>query len=465
VRRRLLLVLLAFSALAVTAFAQPLLMTTAAERTARFVNTRTGDLDRFAALAQQAIQEKEDSDLRDDIHSYRQLYGDGVAVVDNTDSWAVEDGLSRSDPEVRAAIDGALKNQPAASVSDLRPWSSRDVLFAGPIGTDTRVVGAVVIRASVRPVVAAIRTQWTFILLAALVAALLCVCLAMLLARWVLRPLGELERGVIAVTDGQGGAHIGERSGPPELRTLAARFNRMSSVLAESTAQQRRLVADASHELRGPIARLSLTVEELAGRVTADGQAAFARVATEAKELESLSAGLLNLANADRAATEFAAGTGAQDSCDALELLVERGEEWHASARRAGVTLCGPESEQPVRLALPEIKLKQMIDVVLDNAIKYAGSGAEVRMDCAKNGRHGRVTITDNGPGLAQAELVHATTRFWRARRHRAETGSGLGLAIAERLVTAVGGELSLRANDPHGFVAEFTLPLAEEVC
>jgi signal transduction histidine kinase len=216
--------------------------------------------------------------------------------------------------------------------------------------------------------------------------------------------------------------------------------------------------------LRSPIARLRLPVDSLAGHVTPDGRDAYERIVTEIEELESLSNSLLGLANADRTAVELAAGTEVAESCDATELIVERREAWLPTAGQAGVTLEEPESVLPIRLACPETELKQVLDVALDNAIKYAGSDTRVRMDCARASGWGRVAIIDDGPGLDAQERAAATTRFWRSRRHHTETGSGLGLAIAERLITTRGGTLRLQANRPTGLIVEFTLPLAEEV-
>jgi signal transduction histidine kinase len=284
------------------------------------------------------------------------------------------------------------------------------------------------------------------------------------LARWVLRPLPELERGVLAVAAGQRDARIDEHHGPPELRVLACSFNRMSEAVAESTAQQRRLVDDASHQLRSPIARLQLPVDSLAEHVKPTGREAYGRIIAEIEELASLSSRLLELANADRIATELAAGGGVNDSCDATELLVERREAWLPAAGHAGVRLDGPDSALPVWLGCPEIELKQVLDVGIDNAIRYAGAGSQVRLECAAINGHGRVAIVDDGPGLSPQELVKATTRFWRSGRHHDETGSGLGLAIAERLVTARGGTLAVRTNHPRGLIIEYLLPLTEEV-
>jgi len=320
-----------------------------------------------------------------------------------------------------------------------------------------------VLRSSVDIAAADVGRSWALVLATALTAAVLCVLLALLLARWVLRPLKELEGGVLAVAAGERDAHIGEHLGPRELRALAGSFNRMSAAVTTAAEQQNRLVADASHELRSPIARLRLTVDSLHRHVMPEGEPGYHRILAEVEELESLFGSLLNLAAADRTATELAAGTGVADSCDATELLVERRETWLSAADQAGVRLSAPESELPVQLALPETELKQVLDVAIDNAIKYAGQGAHVRLDCAVADGHGRVAIADDGPGLPAPDRAVATTRFWRGRGNQGSTGSGLGLAIADRLVTARGGTLHVLANQPRGLVVELTVPLAAE--
>ena len=460
-RRRLLLVLLAFSMLAVTAFAWPLLMSTASERTQLFLIDRTGDLERIADIAQHAMLERDYTELRAEVRAYHDLYGDGMVVIDTMGAPLAAEGLSIRDPRVSTAIVAALRNQPPALPDDLRPWSE-DVLLAMPIGIDAQVSGAVVLVASAAAAASDIGRAWALYLGAAFLAAVACVLLALLLARWVLRPLRELERGVLAVAAGRRDAHIGERLGPRELRALAGSFNRMSDAVTEAAEQQSKLVADASHELRSPIARLRLTVDSLTCDVTPAGKAAHDRILAEVGELESLFGSLLDLAAADRTATELAAGTGVGDSCDATELLVERLETWLPAADQAGVRLSPPESVRPVPLALPETELKQVLDVAIDNAIKYAGQGAHVRLDCEVRDGHGRVAIADDGPGLPEPDRAVATTRFWRSTRDHASTGSGLGLAIAERVVTARGGMLSVLANRPRGLVIELTVPLAD---
>ena len=130
-RRRLLIVLSAFALAAVAGFAIPLLQSTAAGRTQQFVLTRGGDLDRFAALAQQATGPAGAGALAQEVQAHHAVYGEGVAVVDRSGRAIVEAGLHADDPAVVAAVDAALRNQPAAQPVGLRPWHLPPVALRG----------------------------------------------------------------------------------------------------------------------------------------------------------------------------------------------------------------------------------------------------------------------------------------------------------------------------------------------
>src|SRR5918992_3764231 len=207
-RRRLLVVLSAFALAAVAGFAVPLLQSTAAGRTQEFVLTRAGDLDRFAALAQQVTGPAGAGTLAQEVQAHHAVYGEGVAVVDRSGRAIVEAGLRADDPAVAAAVEAALRNEPAARPVGLRPWSTGPILLARPIGTGTQVGGAVVLRAEPAAAAADIGAAWAVVLLGALLAAVACAALALLLARWVLRPVRELAAGV-------GGVAAGAPRAPP----------------------------------------------------------------------------------------------------------------------------------------------------------------------------------------------------------------------------------------------------------
>ncbi|TWF79111.1 signal transduction histidine kinase [Pseudonocardia hierapolitana] len=458
-RRRLLVVLSAFALAAVAGFAVPLLQSTAAGRTQEFVLTRAGDLDRFAALAQQATGPAGAGTLAQEVQAHQSVYGEGVAVVDRSGRAIVEAGLRADDPAVVAAVDAALRNQPAARPVGLRPWSTGPILLARPIGTGTQVGGAVVLRAEPAAAAADIATAWTAVLLGALLAALACAALALLLARWVLRPIRELAAGVGEVAAGHPGAHVSPHAGPTELRELAAAFNRMSDAVATSAEEQRRLVADTSHQLRNPLAALRLRVDTLDPHVAAAGRATYRSTAVELDRLEALLDGLLDLASAESRATALAAGAGPGDRAELTAVVAERLDAWRPAALEAGVGLrVASSTPASVEAACTASEVEQLLDVLLDNAVKYAGRGATVEIALRAGNGRALLEVRDDGPGLPAEQLQQATRRFWRAPGSPAR-GSGLGLPIAERLVTARGGALRVSSPPGSGLVVTIELP------
>jgi signal transduction histidine kinase len=212
------------------------------------------------------------------------------------------------------------------------------------------------------------------------------------------------------------------------------------------------LISDASHQLRNPLAALRLRVDSLAHRVVPDGQASYRSAVAEVERLESLLDSLLALAHAEHTATRLAVDRDL-DTCVPAVVVMERVDAWSVAAAEAGVTLVTGSVDTSVEVRCPEHDLGQVLDVVLDNAIKYGGDRVEVSCDATA------ITVADNGPGLSAEELPLATTRFWRSRRNGHPRGSGLGLPIAERLVTARGGRFVLQAGESGGLAVTIELP------
>jgi len=512
VRRRLLIALLSFAAVAVTGFAWPLLTSTAAERTQRLLIDRGSALDRFAVLAQQSFTAGGPTGatdggptgasgggptgaagggpngaggggptaLADEATAYAELYGEGVLILDRRRRPIVAAGdIDPDDPGLRPLIDGALRNEPGQRLPQLRPWSAGHVVLTRPIGTDTQISGVVAVRVSVAAAAADVARGWTLILLGALAAAVGFVLLAMLLARWVLRPLARLERGLLAVTAGRQGTHVSGGGGPPELRALAASFNRMSDAVVAAADKERQLIADASHQLRNPMTALRLRVDSLAPEVAEQAQPGYRSLAAEVERLESLLDGLLALAAADEVAAHPESGDLAW--CWPDVVVQGRLAAWRPSAREAGVRLvdnadlanapepadaadqadtADPAGQGVVGMAAcSESELAQVLDVLLDNAIRYSGVGSTVRVHAESAANRVRLVVEDSGPGLPAADRARATQRFWRAAKDSNGGGTGLGLAIAERLVTARAGTLRLLPAQPAGLAVHVELP------
>lgn len=213
----------------------------------------------------------------------------------------------------------------------------------------------------------------------------------------------------------------------PELRRLARSFNEMADNVEEVLEQQRAFVADASHQLRNPLAALLLRIELLALELP-EGNEEIASVRTEGKRLAQVLDDLLDLALAEHACADLRL-------TDIGELAAERVAAWRPLAEEKGVRLT--EDRAAVTAWADPVALSSALDAVIDNALKFTPSGEEVTVSVASNGATSTVVITDRGPGLTDEELARIGDRFWRSGRHQNIKGSGLGLSISRALLTA----------------------------
>ncbi|MFJ2516343.1 sensor histidine kinase [Streptomyces griseoviridis] len=497
-RTRVQAVLLMFVVLAVAAFAVPLLLFTASDRTQEWALARSSDLDRFASLADQAAATGDTSALTAEARRYTQLYGEGLVVTDTRRRPLVETGGVRAgEPAVARLLDAALRNQTAHPSGALRPWSHGQRGFAEPAGSGTRVSGAVVLRASVGTAAHDIARRWAAVLAGTALVAVACTVLARAATGWVVSPLRRLDRAVGQLAAGLPPEQT-RAGGPPELRQLATGFNRMAGTVTAALEQQRRLVADTSHQMRNPMAALRLRVDALDPHLPASAGRTYTAVTTELDRLETLLDDLLALAAAEHRAGELAVTDGPDVRCEVAVVVAREYGRWEPVARRAGVRLTADDAPPPVVALCTDGELAQVADILLDNAIKYAGRGATVTLDCGTDGGWAVLTVTDDGPGLSPAELALATTRFWRSdanfatgamderdatgattasdamgmtgasgaadrtgamNRTNTTKGTGLGLAIAEQLLVARGGRLELTLAHPNGLRARALLP------
>ncbi|MBP5941334.1 sensor histidine kinase [Streptomyces acidiscabies] len=456
-RARVLTVVLAFALLAVAGFAGPLLTLTAVQRTQQLVAARAADLDRFATLAEQAAESGDSTTLTAEVDRYTELYGEAVVVVDARRAPVVQTGgLHAADPAVARLVDAALRSQLRYPEGTLRPWSRADVLLARPVGTGTRVSGAVVLRASVRAAADDVALRWALVLAGAGVFAAACVLLARRATQWVVRPLHRLDRAVGELAAGLPPERVVRAGGPPELRQVVEGFNRMADTVTTALEQQRRLVADTSHQLRNPLAALRLRIDSLQPRLPQAATRTYTGVTAELERMERLLDDLMTLADAEHRAGEMAVTDRQGVGCEVRPVIEAQVEVWRPVAE--GALVLSRVGEGVVACTADE--LAQVVDILVDNAIKYGGGRVEV--SSRATGTEVVIEVRDDGPGLSAGELACAGTRFWRAERHRDVRGSGLGLAIAERLVAGHGGRIEFEAGVPRGLAVRAVLPQQE---
>ena len=267
---------------------------------------------------------------------------------------------------------------------------------------------------------------------------------ARLTAGRILRPIAELTAAAEHVAQTRDlTARFRSAGTSDEVGRLTSSFDTMLAALHESLTAQRQLVADASHELRTPLTSITTNLDLLEdGAGLADPQApALVRAARDqAGELDQLITDLLDLAR-------YHESTPHRETVR-LDLLTDEA----VRRMRQRVPDAAIDTElHPCLVHVDPAAVDHAISNLVDNAIKWTPPGAAVRVVV----EDGQVSVTDQGPGIADEDLPHIFERFYRAPAAQGMPGAGLGLAIVGGVVHANDGTVAVRTG-PHG--SAFTL-------
>jgi len=268
-----------------------------------------------------------------------------------------------------------------------------------------------------------------------------------LLSRRVVAPVTELTEAAEHIeATGDLGRRV-DAGGHDEVGRMAARFNAMLARLQTSQAQQRQLVADASHELRTPVTSLRTNVEVLRdapGMGEADRRALLDDVVEQAEELGNLVADLIALARDGEAPP-------ATEDVRLDELVAEA----VVRARRHAPTVSFTLRAEPSLVSAAPDRIGRAVNNLLDNAAQHADR-VEVTVSS-----DGVVAVRDHGPGVPPEDAPLVFDRFYRGATARGRSGSGLGLAIVRQVAESHGG--SVRVESPEDGGARFVLALPGE--
>jgi len=302
-------------------------------------------------------------------------------------------------------------------------------------GTHVRVLtqgigprGAVQVARSLEEVDSVLSDQLLLLVLVGAGGILLAAVLSIVVARTALRPIALFTRQTESLTAHPDPSQRLEVSGRDEIARLAQSFNTTLDALEQSVEAQRNLVADASHELRTPIATLRANIQLLrdADRLSPEEQRSLRDdIITELDELTALVADVVELAR----------GTKPTGEPDDVRLDAIVGDVVQRTRRRATDLSFDVELEPTLIEGEPE-RVGRAVTNLLDNARKWSppGGNVEVRLT------DGVLSVRDHGAGFSQEDLPHVFDRFYRAQRARGQPGSGLGLAIVRQAAEAHGG-------------------------
>jgi signal transduction histidine kinase len=279
---------------------------------------------------------------------------------------------------------------------------------------------------------------YRFYLLVAGASILLC----WLAAVFVVSPIRKIAAGIGRFGEGNLSVRLPMRRND-EIGTLANAFNSMAERIQTLFLSEQRLLADVSHELRSPLARLHFSVK--LARTAADRNAALDRVKRDVDRLSTLVSSLVEMARAEGspAGCDF-------EEVDVNELVAEtiRDASVEVEARGGRIHVSGPPGI--VVNGNPEL-LRRAVENVLRNAIQHSPENSPVDVELALHGQTASIAIRDYGPGIPEEFLERVFDSFFRTQvaRDSDSGGVGLGLSIAKRAVQIHGGVISAHNADP----------------
>lgn len=454
---RVRVVLVVLLLIAVAALAIPFGMSLSDRRTAALAAERDRQM---SALADAAASP--DVPLQRLVDRYHEVYGEGLLVIDTDGAVLASRALDLNDPGVAVAANHALVDAPASTWGRILPWRTRGPVAAEGVRQDGELIGAVVVAVDTSAAARDIAYGWLWLAVGCVCFLMLAVVVARGLTRWVLRPLNGLERAVAEMTEGVAGPPA-DVAGPPELRHFTSAFNTMAQVVRASLDRQRRLVADASHQLRNPLAAVRLRADSLENYVAEEGLPTYTSMSAELDRFENLLQQLLRLARAEEVSGSRQVGlaTATTESTDLGDVSGERIAFWQPVADRQGQSLRHRADRPGLSAQVARHEIEQLLDVAIDNALRYAGPDTTVTVSTECTGEFVDLIVSDDGRGLPAEDLAKASSRFWRGGDDR--TGTGLGLAIAAEIAAGHGGRIGVEQAPEGGLLIRYRLPPAGE--
>jgi signal transduction histidine kinase len=289
----------------------------------------------------------------------------------------------------------------------------------------------------------------------------------LLLARRIARPLANLADAAKAVAEGDLAQQVPEGASIRELDVLGRAFNHMTASLRQSDQAKTAFISDVTHELRTPLTVIKGTIETLEDGAVDDLKARGTFLASMNRETERLIRlvnDLLVLTRADAGALNLQL-----HSLDLAEMALQRCYHLQNRAALCKVTLkvVVPDQAAPAgayeMMADPD-RIAQVMDNLLDNAIRYAPAGSAVTITLVHSTSEVTFCVADCGPGIPAKHLPFIFERFYRADtgRDRGQGGAGLGLAIVRSLVQAHDGSVSVESVEGQGAAFTVSLPALE---
>src|SRR5919206_2459073 len=363
----------------------------------------------------------------------------------------------------RATLQTAAISAPTDGTAQILTVGGERLLLVAVAGAPESAVSRVAAAASLRSTEVALRELLATMLVVAPLLLVASSSLAYVIAGRAFKPVDRIINEVQAISDGRSlHRRLPQDSAGDEIGRLAVTLNEMIQRLETSFAALRRFTADASHELKTPLAVLRADVERAMnpGTSRSERMVALEEALHETTRIADLVESLLTLARADEGRFDLH-----KERVELEPLTREVFETTAILGEEAGLTVTMPDPENAAVLG-DYIRLRQLFLNLASNAIKYTPRGGSVEISLVRYGRTAAYSVRDTGIGISAADLPHVFERFYRADRARSRSsergGFGLGLAISQWIAEAHGGTISVRSRLGRGGTFTVTLPHTE---
>lgn len=417
-----------------------------------------------ANLVAEAMQQPDEGDLFLLLYRFQQQTGIRPVVTDRegvvqADAWGESSpliGQQLTHPELQAALTGLEK-----AGTRYLPEGGWVLYGAVPIWRYGKVQGAVLVAADLNPLAESLADLRRQLLVVAVVSEALAVALGAGLAGYLTRPLVRLEQAAEQLAGGRMETRV-VPGGSQEVVALGRRFNAMAAELGRLDEQRRRFVANASHELRTPVASIRALAEGVLGAMEGGEGARYREymvdIVQECDRAGRLIEELLELARLDMR-REARAEARQAGPVDLRELLTGLVHDLQPLAAERGVSLT-LECPPGLTLRVDPHLLERVVGNLAENALKYTPAGGAAWVTASREEGEVHIAVADTGPGIAPEHLPRIFERFYRVdkARSRATGGAGLGLSIADEAARLMGGRIAVESQPGAG--SRFTLVL-----
>jgi len=282
------------------------------------------------------------------------------------------------------------------------------------------------------------------------------------LSRKAVAPVGEIARAAQSISEHELSKRLPILQTGDELQSLSETLNEMFSRLESAFKRVTQFTADASHELRTPIALMRTRTEVALRKPRSEGEykETIVRIHQELERTSALIENLMTLARAD-------SGTEALQitPTDLNEVFLEISEPARLLAEGKSIHYEQRLAETPLRVSGNAPSLRRLFLILIDNAVKYTSREGRISVVLDSSDGAAVTEIRDTGVGISPADLPHIFERFYRAdeSRSRESGGTGLGLSIAKWIAEAHHGSISVVSKVGEGSVFQVQIPLAKD--